>query len=143
VQSIGQSSLSIKESAVWLNAILSKLWRVGSGGIEPLLSSSASASLAESLEHPISKPSVVAHVALESFSFGSSPPIFSNIEITGIDDDQSAVYMKVDMGMLLHDAVLLLGKWLSSFSVFSLLVYDLKYIFLFSLFPQRYQTLVP
>jgi len=104
IQSIGKSSLSITESAVWLNTILYQLWR----GLEPLLSSSASASLAESLESPYSKPSVVAYVALEAFTFGSSPPIVSRIEMKGVDDDQSVIFMDVDIGILLQDAVLLL-----------------------------------
>lgn len=110
IQSIGKSSLSFTESAVWLNTIIYKLWRVGSGGLEPLISSSVSALIADIFDHPFNKPSVVAHVSLDSFTFGSSPPIVSSIEMKGVDDDQAVVYMKVDIGMLLSDAVLLLGQ---------------------------------
>jgi len=108
IESIGKSSLSVTESAVWLNTILHKLWRVKSGGLEPRISSSAGAILADILKQPYSKPSVVAYVALDAFTFGSSPPIVTRIEMKGFDDDQSALYMDVDVGMLLHDAVLLL-----------------------------------
>mmetsp|Transcript_10908 Transcript_10908/g.26895 ORF Transcript_10908/g.26895 Transcript_10908/m.26895 type:complete len:1052 (+) Transcript_10908:143-3298(+) len=107
IESIGESR-SVKESAFWLNTILFKLWRVEGGGLEPRLSSSVSAMIAESLNRPFSKPSVIAHVALDGFTFGSSPPIVSRVEMKGVDDDRSVVSMDVDVGMLLHDAVLLL-----------------------------------
>ena len=109
IESIGESR-SVKESAFWLNTILFKLWRVEGGGLEPRLSSSVSAMIAESLNRPFSKPSVIAHVALDGFTFGSSPPIVSRVEMKGVDDDRWVVSMDVDVGMLLHDAVLLLGK---------------------------------
>lgn len=116
VGSIGQSSPSIIESAVWLNAIFSKTWRVKSssskegafGGLEPLLSLHTSQSLIELLEDSYSKPRGVAHVSLESFTFGGSPPIIRSVEMRGVDDEAALVYMSVDIGMLLDDAVLLL-----------------------------------
>jgi len=110
VESMGEFSPSIKESAVWLNSILSTVWRVGSGGLEPLLSSSVGATLATSLSRPYSKPSAVAHVALNTFTFGSSPPIVSRVELTGVDRDESVIFLNVDVGMLFRDAVLLLGE---------------------------------
>ena len=109
IDSIGKSSPFLAESAVWLNTLLYKLWRVKSGGLEPRLSSSASGSLDEVLKRAYSKPSVVAHVEVDSFTFGSTPPIISSIKMKGVDDNQSVLYMDVDVGMLLHDAVLLLG----------------------------------
>ena len=110
IESIGKSTTSINESAIWVNTLLYKLWRVEGGGLEPLLSSSASAILADSLNRPYTKPSVVAHVALDTFTFGGSPPIISRVEVKGVSDDQSTVYMDIDVGMLLNDAVLLLGE---------------------------------
>ena len=77
--------------------------------MEPLLSSSASSSLSESLQHPYSKPSVVAYVSLDTFTFGSSPPIISRVEMKGVDEEQSVVFLEVDVGMLLTDGFLLLG----------------------------------
>ena len=111
IQSIGKrNSPSFTESAVWLNSIIYKLWRSDSGGgLEPLISASASALLASSLEHPYTKPSVVAHISLGSLALGSSPPIITRIEMKGVNDKQKAVYMEVDVGMLLNDANLLLG----------------------------------
>ncbi|KAL7553509.1 hypothetical protein ACHAWF_016815 [Thalassiosira exigua] len=108
IESVGKSSASAVEPAIWLNGILNTLWRVQSGGLEPLLSSSVGAILAESLRRPYAKPSVVAHVALEAFTFGSSPPVVSGIRLKGFDDDRSTVYLEVDVGMLLDDAALLL-----------------------------------
>lgn len=112
IQSIGKrSSPSRTESAVWLNSIIYKLWRSESGGgLEKLISASASTILASSLEHPYSKPSVVAHVSLGSLTLGSSPPIVTRIEMKGVNDKQRAIYMEVDVGMLLNDANLLLGE---------------------------------
>ena len=110
IESLGKSTASVSESVVWLNTILYRLWRVEGGGLEPLLSSSANAMLAESLNHSYSKPSVVAHVGLDTFTFGSSPPIISRVEVKGFSGDQSVVFMDIDVGMLLHDAVLLLGQ---------------------------------
>lgn len=108
VESMGEISPSIKESAVWLNSILSTAWRVGSGGLETRVSSSLRKIFAESLSRPYSKPSAVAHVALNAFTFGSSPPIISRIELTGVDREKSVIFMNVDVGMLLQDAILLL-----------------------------------
>jgi hypothetical protein len=39
--------------------------------------------------------------------FGSSPPIISHIELTGIDREKSVIFMNVDIGMLLQVALLL------------------------------------
>jgi Ca2+-dependent lipid-binding protein len=105
-----ESRISKIESAVWLNTIISKLWRVNSGGLEPLLSTSASSILSETLTHPYSKPSAVAHVSLSKLSFGSAPPIISRVEMKGTDDEKSQVFLEVDLGMLMRDADILLGK---------------------------------
>lgn len=103
-------SMGAKESAVWLNSILSAVWRVGSGGLEPRISSSLRTTLAESLSRPYSRPSAVAHVALNAFTFGSSPPIVSRVELTGVNHDEAIIFLNIDVWMLLQDAVLLLGK---------------------------------
>ena len=108
VESIDASSSSIKESAVWLNSIIRTAWRVESGGLEKLVSSTLRTTFADSLSQPYSKPSAVAHVALNDFNVGSSPPIISRIELTGVDRERSVIFMNVDIGMLLQDAVLLL-----------------------------------
>lgn len=108
--SIGKDSPSI-ESAVWLNSLIHRAWRVKSGGLEPMISSYLSSILAESLSQPYSKSSGVAHVALDAFTLGSSPPMISRIELNGVDDnDESTILMRVDVGILLHDAVMLLGE---------------------------------
>lgn len=107
IQSIGKSSPNIIESAVWLNTILFKLWRIQSGGLEPILSSAASSSLAEALKQPYTtRPSAVAHVSLESFTFGSSPPKITRIEIKGVVDN--VVLLELDVGLLMNDASLVL-----------------------------------
>jgi Ca2+-dependent lipid-binding protein len=111
IESMSEFPPSIKESAFWLNSVLSTVWRVGSGGLEPRISSSIRESLAETLSRPYSKPSAVAHVALNAFTFGSSPPIISRIELTGVDRDESVIFFNVDIGILLRDSVLLLGEW--------------------------------
>lgn len=98
-------TLNVSESAIWLNAILIRVWP----GLEQRLSSSASSLLEGHLEHPYSKPSAIAYVALDSFTFGSSPPIVSNIEVRDFDDEQSIIYLDVDVGFLLNDAALILG----------------------------------
>ncbi|KAL3811172.1 hypothetical protein ACHAXA_002736 [Cyclostephanos tholiformis] len=108
IESMSEFPPSIKESAFWLNSVLSTVWRVGSGGLEPRISSSIRESLAETLSRPYSKPSAVAHVALNAFTFGSSPPIISRIELTGVDRDESVIFFNVDIGILLRDSVLLL-----------------------------------
>ena len=108
VESIDASSPSIKESAVWLNSIIHTAWQVELGGLEKLVSSTLRATFADSLSQPYSKPSAVAHVALNDFNVGSSPPIISRIELTGVDRERSVIFMNVDIGMLLQDAVLLL-----------------------------------
>ena len=105
-----ESTLSLDETAFWLNTIITRLWIIDSGGLEPVLSSSASEILAEILEHPYSKPSVVAHVSLDKFTFGSSPPLISRLTVTGIDENESIIFMELDVGLLMHDAVLLLGE---------------------------------
>ena len=110
VESMGENSPSIKESAFWLNSVLSTAWRVGSGGLEPRISLSIRETLAEALSQPYSKPNAVAHVALNAFTFGSSPPIVSRIELTGVDRDDSVIFFNVDVGFLLRDSVLLLGE---------------------------------
>ena len=43
VESMGEFSLSIKELAVWLNSILSTVWCMRSGGLEPRISISVGA----------------------------------------------------------------------------------------------------
>ena len=106
IQSISNSSPTIIESAVWLNTILFKLWRIESRGLEPILSSAASSSLAEALKQPHARPSAVAHVSLESFTFGSSPPTISRVEIKGVDDN--VVFLELDVGLLMNDASLIL-----------------------------------
>ena len=106
IQSIGNSSPNIIESAVWLNTILFKLWQIESGGLEPILSAAASSSLDEALKQPYTRPSAVAHVSLESFTFGSSPPTISRIEMKGVDDN--VVLLEVDVGLLMNDASLIL-----------------------------------
>lgn len=116
VEAIGKSSplyIGDSESALWLNSIFSRIWRVEStsgdtGGLEPLLSSYASASLINSLEESYSRPSGVAHVSLASFTLGSQPPIVRSIVIKNVDSD--AIFMTVDVVMLLEDAVLMLGQ---------------------------------
>ena len=105
-----ESTLSLNETAFWLNTIITRLWIIDSGGLEPLLSSSASEILAESLSHPYSKPSVVAHVSLDTLTFGSSPPLISRLTVTGINENESTVFMELDVGLLMHDAVILLGE---------------------------------
>ena len=105
-----ESRISKIESAVWLNTIISKLWRIDSGGLEPLLSTSAGSILSETLTRPYSKPSVVAHVSLNSLTFGSAPPIISRVEMKGTDDEKSLAFLEVDLGMLMRDADVLLGK---------------------------------
>jgi Ca2+-dependent lipid-binding protein len=108
--SIDKDSPSI-ESAAWLNALIQHAWRVKSGGFEPMLSSYLSSMLAESLSQPYSKSSGVAHVALDAFTLGSSPPMISRIELNGLGkEDDSIILMNIDVGMLLRDAVLLLGE---------------------------------
>ena len=105
-----ESTLSLNETAFWLNTIITRLWVIESGGLEPPLSLSAKEILAESLKHPYSKPSLVAHVSLDTLTFGSSPPFISRLTVTGIDVDESIVFMELDVGLLMHDAVLLLGE---------------------------------
>ena len=100
VESIGEFSPSIKESAFWLNSVLCTAWRVGSGGLEPRISSSIRETLTKTLSQPYSRPSAVAHVALNAFTFGSSPPIVSRIELTGVDRDDSVIFFNVDVGFL-------------------------------------------
>ena len=100
VESMDEFSPSIIESAVWLNSIIHAAWRVESGGLEKRLSSSLRTTFSDSLSRPYSKPSAVAHVALNDFNFGSSPPIISRIELTGIDRERSVIFMNVDIGML-------------------------------------------
>ena len=108
--SVDNGSPSI-ESAVWLNSLIHRAWRVKSGGLEPMISSYLSSKLAESFSQPYSKSNGVAHVALDAFTLGSSPPLVSRIECRGVDDeDESKLLMRVDVGMLFHDAVLLLGE---------------------------------
>ena len=96
-----ESRISKIESAVWLNTIISKLWRIDSGGLEPLLSTSAGSILSETLTHPYSKPSVVAHVSLNSLTLGSAPPIISRVEMKGTDDEKSLVFLEVDLTLCL------------------------------------------
>eukprot|EP00804_Cyclotella_cryptica_P027573 CCRYP_007517-RA/>CCRYP_007517-RA protein AED:0.01 eAED:0.01 QI:306/1/1/1/1/1/3/634/946 len=84
VESVGKSSMpgsNKVESAFWFNAIISTVWRVSSesaggcsevGGLEPLLSNSVSSAFAKRLEESYSTPSGVAHVSLDSFTFGKS-----------------------------------------------------------------------
>lgn len=65
------------ESAFWLNAIITRVWRVGSdedtvGGLEPLLASSVASILARRLEEAYSKPTGVTHVSLASLTFGKA-----------------------------------------------------------------------
>lgn len=107
---LAAESTGAKESAVWLNSILSIVWRVGSGGLEPRISSSLRTTLAERLSRPYSRPNVVAHVALNAFTFGSSPPIVSRVELTGVNHDEAIIFLNVDVWMLFQDAVLLLGE---------------------------------
>ena len=144
VESVG-TSLSGRnhlESAFWLNAIISKLWRVNElgtsniGGLEPLLASSVASIFASRLEESYARPSGVAHVSLASLTFGKSvrreihafvslvmstlflmlylceckPPIIRDVEIKGINAQESKVYLGLDLVMLLEDAVLMLGK---------------------------------
>jgi len=107
---IDKDSPSI-ESAAWLNSLIQRAWRVKSGGLEPMLTSYLSSMLAESLSQPYSKSSGVAHVALDAFTLGSSPPMISRIELNGLGkEDDSIILMNIDVGMLLRDAVLLLGE---------------------------------
>eukprot|EP01082_Thalassiosira_pseudonana_P003356 g2950.t1 g2950 contig12:1131315-1134421(+) len=103
--------LVVNKRTVLLAVYLSGIWRVEStsgdtGGLEPLLSSYASASLINSLEESYSRPSGVAHVSLASFTLGSQPPIVRSIVIKNVDSD--AIFMTVDVVMLLEDAVLML-----------------------------------
>jgi Ca2+-dependent lipid-binding protein len=99
---------------MWLNTILNNVWRVSDdtpsisfGGLEPYLSSVASASLVESLSGSYNKPSGVAHVSFNSFTLGKTPPMIRGIEVLRIDGDTSVVYMTIDVGILM-DAELLL-----------------------------------
>lgn len=103
------------ESAAWLNSLIRSAWRIKSGGLEPVLSSVLGSLLAESLSQPYSKSSGVAHVALDAFTLGSSPPMVTRIQLNGVDDDDSSiVFMEIDVGMLFHDAVLLLGEFVGT-----------------------------
>jgi len=115
VESIGSSFVNDHvESAFWLNSIISRVWRVRArgesdiGGIEPLLASSVSSLLARRLEETYSRPSGVAHVSLESLTFGASPPFVRDIMIKGADVKEAKVYLTIDVIMLLEDAALML-----------------------------------
>ena len=105
------------------------------GGLEPLLASSAASIFASRLEESYARPSGVAHVSLASLTFGRSvrqymnsfltyqqllslilyvyehkPPIIRDVEIKGINAQESKVFLGLDLVMLLEDAVLMLGK---------------------------------
>ncbi|KAL7485327.1 hypothetical protein ACHAW6_010921 [Cyclotella cf. meneghiniana] len=145
VESIGKSFMpgsNNVESAFWFNAIISTVWRVASesagdieiGGLEPLLASSVSSILAKRLEESYSTPSGVAHVSLDSFTFGKSvrgstfshvlfstfiylhllililpkPPIIRDIEVKRADAKKANAYFALDVVMLLDDASLML-----------------------------------
>lgn len=99
---------------MWLNTILNNVWRVNDdkpsnafGGLEPYLSSFASASLVESLSGSYKKPSGVAHVSFNSFTLGKTPPMIKGIEVTRVDGDTSVVYMTIDVGILMEVELLL------------------------------------
>ena len=99
---------------MWLNMILNHVWRVNDdkpsstfGGLEPYLSSFASASLVGSLSGSYNKPSGVAHVSFNSFTFGKKPPMIRGIEISRVDGDASVVYMTIDVGILMEAELLL------------------------------------
>ena len=47
---------------------------------------------------------------LESFTFGSSPPVVRSIEMKGVNDKEAVVYLGVDVGMLFDDANIMLGR---------------------------------
>lgn len=80
-----------------------------------MISTYLSSILAERFSQPYSKSSGVAHVALDAFTLGSSPPMISRIELIGVDEkDDSTTLLKIDVGMLFHDAVLLLGECIGS-----------------------------
>lgn len=124
VESIGSSFVNDRgESAFWLNSIISRVWRVrahdGSdiGGMEPLLASSVSSLLARRLEETYSRPSGVAHVSLESLTFGPSPPFVRDVIIKGADVKEAKVYLTIDVIMLLEDAALMLGMCTLLFSL--------------------------
>ena len=103
---------------MWTNAILANVWRVNDksttktsfGGLEPYISSIASASLEESLRGSYKKPSGVAHVSLNSFTLGKAPPILRGIEVLRVDNynpSASVVYMTIDVGLLMELELLL------------------------------------
>jgi hypothetical protein len=73
VESVGSSLGNERlESAFWLNSVISRIWRVGVGGLEPLLASAVGSILAGKLEDSYSRPTGVAHVSLASLTFGKS-----------------------------------------------------------------------
>lgn len=99
---------------MWLNSLLRNVWRVNKnttknsfGGLEPYLSSLASESLVESLGGSYQKPSGVAHVSLNSFTFGKTPPMLRGIEVSHVDDAASITYMKINVGVLMESELLL------------------------------------
>ena len=113
IQSIG-SPMSSLESSMWLNTILNNVWRVDNnatidsfGGFEPYLSSLAAASLIDSLSGSYKKPNGVAHVSFHSFTFGQTPPMLRGIRVLKVDSDLSALFMTIDVGILMEAELLL------------------------------------
>jgi len=116
IKSIGQSPISSLESSMWLNTILNNVWRVDNtanatsdsfGGLEPYLSSLAVTSLIETLSGSYKKPSGVAHVSFYSFTFGKIPPMLRGIRVLKVDSDLSAIYLTIDLGILMEAELLL------------------------------------
>jgi len=101
---------------MWLNTILNNVWRVDNtanatsdsfGGLEPYLSSLAVTSLIETLSGSYKKPSGVAHVSFHSFTFGKIPPMLRGIRVLKVDSDLSAIYLTIDLGILMEAELLL------------------------------------
>lgn len=99
---------------MWLNAILNNVWRVDDnvtsdsfGGLEPYLSSLATASLIASLSGSYKKPNGVAHVSFNSFTFGKIPPMLRGIRVLKVDSDLSSIYMRTNVGILMEAELLL------------------------------------
>ena len=83
------------------------------GGLEPYLSEIVGSIVVESLKTDEERPSDVAYVSLDSFTFGSQPPLIRGIKIVR-SEDVNTLNMKLDVDALLSDLSVVLMIKLSS-----------------------------